>query len=773
MAGWLACGLLALVLLSPCLRHGTFGPLDMLWAMTPWAQYRDQQPAVRGVHNPQLDVIQQYFPWRLYASAALRQGRLPLWNPHENCGQPFLGNVLSAVFYPFCWLAVGLPIGLFFLLSAWCHLTLLGGGLWTFLRGHGVRAPAALGAAGLLLLNTFTIGWLAYPNLSQWTFAWGPLLLHAWSVAWRRQESWRLAPVALLLGLVTTGGHVQIAFYLGLSWALYAAAQVVASGRWRQVVLWVGVPALLGGLLAAAQLLPGLEMARLSGRTVTAYGDAVASRVPWSLLVLLVAPWFYGHNALDLTGGGSGGLFWGPYPNGIEAAMSAGCGCLWLAVCGALRSRRRETKILSGLVVVGLLLAVGSPLYRLLFELVPGFSSLRGLSRAFAMVNLALAALAGWGLDSLLEAPRTRTWRLPGLVLAGTVALLLLGLWAEAQRASADVLTAFTPGLTPYVLRQAALALLVAGAVAAGLRGRLAPGLVAAVAIGELLWLGWGLHRAVPAAAVFPTTPEIATLQRLPGPARMLGVPGGGRPPFLDWMPLNTPVAYGLSSPCGSESLTLEAYTRLQRQCWDPATFRPRLDHPLLPRLGVRYYLTSRDLTRERGWPRVGGQRLGIYEDPRALSLAFVTTAWRRAGEPATGPPLDPVRTVTLPAAAPAPPMTAPTTASCYPEAVTPQRWVARGTVAGPAMVVLSTARAPGWQAWAGLQRVTNWPADGVLQAVAVPGGDYLVRWTYQPSSYRLGLFVALAALAAVVGWVSAVPRKGPGHERAVAGSAH
>jgi|GEM_PF-5183546 len=35
-----------------------------------------------------------------YLSAAVRHGRLPLWNPHVALGRPFLADVDSVMFYP-------------------------------------------------------------------------------------------------------------------------------------------------------------------------------------------------------------------------------------------------------------------------------------------------------------------------------------------------------------------------------------------------------------------------------------------------------------------------------------------------------------------------------------------------------------------------------------------------------------------------------------------------------------------------------------------------
>ncbi|MDP2726022.1 MAG: hypothetical protein Q8P59_00620, partial [Dehalococcoidia bacterium] len=49
---------------------------------------------------PDGDFIDQFFPWRHYASFELAQGRLPLWTPFANSGHPFMADIQSAVLYP-------------------------------------------------------------------------------------------------------------------------------------------------------------------------------------------------------------------------------------------------------------------------------------------------------------------------------------------------------------------------------------------------------------------------------------------------------------------------------------------------------------------------------------------------------------------------------------------------------------------------------------------------------------------------------------------------
>ncbi|MBI2301543.1 MAG: hypothetical protein HYU66_21785 [Armatimonadetes bacterium] len=818
LAGWLACAALAAAFLAPAILKGGFGPGDMLLGMTPWGLYRDQFPAVRGVANPQLDVIQQYFPWRLFAAATLRGGVLPLWNPHEYCGQPFVGNVLSAVYYPFTWLALWLPIGRFFLLSAWFHLTLLGGGMWLLLRAHGLRWQGALAGAGALMLNGFVIGWLAYANASQWTYAWLPLLCWSWHRAWAAQRPGRLWLPAGCLALSVLGGHLQFTFYVGLAWAVYALVHVLGSSAYPllakegaggsdgnpllakegagggpvhradcpstgshpnpllskergpdrrpsarllgDLLCYVAAPAALAGLVAAVQVLPALELIFASGRTGGSYADLRGAGFPVRNLIVLLAPWFYGHNALQFQGAPVAG-FWGPCGNGIEASVSAGAAATWLAVTALCRRRDRAVTAFAVIALVGLLLALRTPLYWLFWRCVPGFSGLRGLSRAFCVWGFGVAALCGIGVDALLDPcdDRRARARLAAGCMVVTLAAFVAAWVAEALRTTApDSLTSMVGPRLGYGMPATLWAVAASGAVALAVgRGRRAAW-VALVPMVELFRLGSGMHPGVDPRVYFFDTPETKLLQRQTPPARFVGVAAGGSPAFLDWMPMNTPMAYGLSSPTGSESLSYGRYRALL-STFCPEPWTPALDSPLLSLVGVRWILSRADLEGRHGLRRVGGERCAVYENPRALPLVFAASRWERCSATDAiarlrSPEVD-LRVPFLPenAPAPTPGVTNSREASFYYERSSPQRWVARGRPQRETMLVLTETLGPGWRALVNGAPRRVWLADAVFQAVEVPPGEAVVRWFYAPSSVRVGTFLALVGLALLAAW--------------------
>ena len=56
--------------------------------------------------------VAQFYPWReLVHRSMVKHGELPLWNPHQFCGAPFVGNGQSGLFYPPHWLLAWFETG--------------------------------------------------------------------------------------------------------------------------------------------------------------------------------------------------------------------------------------------------------------------------------------------------------------------------------------------------------------------------------------------------------------------------------------------------------------------------------------------------------------------------------------------------------------------------------------------------------------------------------------------------------------------------------------
>src|SRR3989338_5852186 len=105
--------------------------------------------AAFGTHTfNRRDISQLYMPIWSFAHDCLRNGVLPLWNPHVGCGAPLFANVIHPVFYPgtlVFWLA---PFSHAFNLYVLVHLALAGFFTYLWMRECGA-SPAAAFFAGV------------------------------------------------------------------------------------------------------------------------------------------------------------------------------------------------------------------------------------------------------------------------------------------------------------------------------------------------------------------------------------------------------------------------------------------------------------------------------------------------------------------------------------------------------------------------------------------------------------------------------------------------
>ncbi|MDW8317259.1 MAG: YfhO family protein [Anaerolineae bacterium] len=393
------------------------------------------------------DAFTYFLPYRDYANAALRAGRLPLWNPYLFMGVPFLANPQAAVLYPLHWPLVGLDAARSLMASAVLHLWLAALGAAVYARRRaGLGWPASLavglvfGLSGYLAARVGQINQLA-------AIAWLP-----WALAVAQPTPLGLAGLALVVALQLLAGHTQAAFIsatgvlLVSAWPLAAALWAWAARRepLNRAALWDGLRGLaaataavgLGALLAGVQILPSLELAEQSVRSGgLPYREAVSFSLRPRGLLLTLLPAF-GENLADRFAS----------PAYAEFVAYVGVAALALAGLGLAYGRRLgyggAVSVGALLVVVGVALGLGgyNPLTYLLYKAVPGFDLFRAPARWMALYTFGVGLLAGVGLqaaastglalpkpgDALARAlGRVRQRPLPALLAAAALLLAL------------------------------------------------------------------------------------------------------------------------------------------------------------------------------------------------------------------------------------------------------------------------------------------------------------------------------------------------------------
>jgi hypothetical protein len=456
----------------------------------------------------------QFYPWREFAFDMLRAGQLPLWNPYNGAGAPLIANYQSALFYPFTWFGLVLPLAWAMSVTAVLHLFIASWGMWAFAGrlglpslGRGVSA-LAFGLTGYLVARLGT-----YPMIG--AAAWLPWMM--WAVLGVIQQKGLRAfgRLALATGLQLLAGHAQTAWYSLLLAGLFALFMVLRPREkdWWQRLGKVAAGVALGAAIAAIQLWPTAELLRTSQRSDGvdfdfamnfSYGPARALN--------FVSPNVFGNpgDGTYLTQGAffEDAVYIGLLP--LVSALAAIIGWMVRRFRKGLDELPAASTIVFWLVIalVAFIFALGeyTPVFPFLFNNVPTFDLFQAPVRWHLWTVLALSVLAGIG---------TRSWGRghwlffgTRLAIAGCIGAALLALLV----APALIPTADDPELVQAigVLRLAVVATGILGALAGALTllqperedrryplWSLAVLIVVAIDLG---WAAWGLNPTVPAA---------------------------------------------------------------------------------------------------------------------------------------------------------------------------------------------------------------------------------------------------------------------------------
>jgi hypothetical protein len=378
-----------------------------------------------------IDALTYFTPYWAYRMAELRGGHLPLWNPYLFTGAPFLANPQAAVLYPLHWPLIWLEPAQALIWSALVHVWLACGFMCLLARRSlGLSWPASWLAGALFGLGGFTLAKIE--NINQLNgLAWLPALLWLFDEACQAdgvaaRVRWGVA-LAIAIALQLLAGHTQTAFINLTGLIVYGAWPLVrlAGGRMRRrsgahpagtqiCSTRQAVPPAFRCLLAfvlataaavtlsAAQLLPSLELTRLSARAGgLPYRLAVSFSLHPSLLLQTLLPPVGG--GLAQAFGSEGYAEFVGYV-GVTALVLAGIGASGLArsrANGRTSGRRGGLVMLAG---VGLFLALGAynPVSYVLWRFAPGFDLFRAPARWLALYSVAIAGLAGMGWDAWL-----------------------------------------------------------------------------------------------------------------------------------------------------------------------------------------------------------------------------------------------------------------------------------------------------------------------------------------------------------------------------------
>ncbi|HEX9077572.1 MAG TPA: YfhO family protein [Anaerolineae bacterium] len=525
------------------------------------------------------DIIRLFYPFSVELARALSTGHLPLWTPGILGGFPLLAEGEVGALYPVNLVLFRLLPAHFALAYATLfHLAWAGCGMYAYVRSMVRRPAGALLAGFIFSFSSFVFGHLSHSAVIA-TISWLPWLLFFQNKfrasLLRRAPSGRwLALTALAFGIQFLPGSAQLAFLNSITFFL---AGIGGEWLWNDqptsgvglpprsklqvlssILLTTGLPGLLGAGIAASQLLPTAELVRYSVRGETSQGFFASYSLPLGSLAQFFWPFLNGEPA-EATG-----EFWTYF--GLVPLLLA------LVAPFLRRDRRTIAYFVFGLAALSLALGESNPAYALLYGL-PLFGMFRVPARYLHLVIFAGACLSAFAFEAISDRWASLTESNGGKVRVTVVfALLTISVIGLAYIQSLEV------WLTIWKLLPVLLALAVVAACVATATRKMAPGTLAALAVG--LTVFDLASYAPPFLATIDSLTPASYVDAVPRSITALGAPRVTERVFTDLSVFpsipalrgslfpNTALSYGWAS---AQSYTSLAFARQEAYVFDPS----------------------------------------------------------------------------------------------------------------------------------------------------------------------------------------------------------
>ena len=694
------------------------------------------------------------YPLAHYHKECFWRGEIPLWNPYNNFGLPYVAQWGTLVLYPPSLIYILLPLpwslGLFTLL----HQLFGGVGMFVLARKWTGDSLAA-GVAGIAFaFHGFVLNCLMWPNYSA-SMAWMPWVMLALARACGEGGRW-IFVAALAGGMQMLSGTPEVILF---TWLLAGGLWLVERyGSWRERCaggLRFGAVVLLVTALAAAQLLPFFELLQHSQRSSN-YDMRM-----WSIPATGWANFFVPLYRMHGTGAG---VFFQTQQN-LTSSYYAGVAVIVAAVLAIVWRRDRRVWLLFGATVVAFVFAMGgnTPLYDWLRSVFPVIGFMRYASKAVIPTAFALPLLAAFGVATVMAVSDESQRKRRACVALGLVVVavaVIAGISAHAH-------------WVPYK-DLAAGPVLVNGACRAAFLGAIAMGcwwLTRATTIKRRLLLQafvltmvyFDLLTHVPQQN--PSVDREALTVEIPWLKHMRPRPALGESRALLSLTAQQQYLYG-----GTSNLT-ETYIAQRNGLFaniNLVNAMPKADgfYALYIReerdIHFRLFQSDSEPRPELGrflgfcqataptnvvvWhartnylPLVTAGQIPIFADRKATLDGLMVTNFA------------PERIVYLPeSASNEVRVTSSGGARIRSREVTSHKVSAEVSASAPALVVIAQAHYPGWKAFVDGRPVELLRANHAFQAVQVPAGNHRVDVVYRDKPFQIGAVLSLLSLAGV-----------------------
>lgn len=745
----------------------------------PWTTHKEMLAA---------DTIRQIYVWKEFAAEQFARGYFPLWNPYTFSGQPLAANFQSSVYY---------PLNVFYFLTdsrnAWILLVTIQpflAGIFMYLAIKSFKLPniPALFGSIAFMFSSYLITWLENGNVSQ-SYLWLPLTIYAINKFFEKFKIRYFLTLTIAIALSTFAGHPQTVIYIAIATFLFFTYKTFENKLSFKYLIYYFVSLATALLLCSIQLLPTYSFYQTSPIHLPFAKDVFdKSILPLPNLITFFASDFFGHPATNNFWNVSYGDF-SPYFGVIPIVFS-----LWGIYKLFKKKFIRFATLTSAFFIVA---ATNGPVTFLIKQFQIPLLDATSPSRFLSITFLFLIIISAFGISDFLENLKSEKYLksfLKFLCALSSVYILMWGftflgkLILKPQETwlinlSVTQHNLILPTAMFLVIPFSVIALIIFKKIKVFNEPLVKYGIILAIFIVTVVGGVYYSNKFLPVAPkkfIFPDHPILTWLNNNAGINRFYG----GGTAHIDY---NFPVHYQIFGLEGYDTLRLERYAQLLASSFTgkvPQTyFRSDAVVPdnnngyrkrLFDLLGVKYLLDKEDNPKTGAdwhYERFPGDNIKgivqynrhqIYLREDAMPRVFTSNDFVVAQND------DEIinniynsnfnLTTIILEESPNLEITNSPESFKIPEIISylPNITVFRTNNDSNSILFLSDAYSKGWKAYVDNNQVPILRADYAFRAVAVPGGEHIIKFEYFPDSFRYGLYLTIFSSIAIIlllGW--------------------
>jgi len=367
----------------------------MLAWYEPWKTDNTKGQTITISHKPVADDTFRYlYPFKKLGTDMLKKGVAPLWNPYNGAGMPLLATYQWAPFNPFNIFFIFLESRLAWSFYIVLQAFLLSFFTYVYCRKINISILGSIFSAVIFLFSGFVIARLIFGNII-YPLITLPILLYLIEDFVKNHKSKKIFFIPIVFAFMFVSGHPHIMAYILIVSVFYLFYRIL---NIKKIILFMFL-ILIGAGMASIQLLPTIELLQHSNMSnessVFIFNKFLLP--PYHLISILISNYFGNQSTYN---------YWGA-SDYIETVAAIGLIPSFFAYISLISNNHLTKKyrlFFLCLAIITILSTIDWFITRLLFKLSIPVISTSPPSRIFVLTSFSLSLLAGYGFDAWANA---------------------------------------------------------------------------------------------------------------------------------------------------------------------------------------------------------------------------------------------------------------------------------------------------------------------------------------------------------------------------------